>query len=347
MNILDEWLELTLSQFYGKPILGGVVKAMSEVLQDVYEEQQELRKLLDIDIMEGANLDNIGDIVCLSRGDARKIFRRGEGFELTDELYRKALKYKTILNNSSATYYDIIRGIDLIWNTSDVLYREERDRPATYILDLMNQNIDDDNALSSRTTTIKAGGVKVLFIVTWLLVFAHSYWKVRTVGNGTEMVIRFFEENVRKLDGSWKLDGSFRLDAAVSHILRVEHRCGVKEPGKIKVHHVYDIPHRLKVTSKSPMTRVSNEEAIIGLRGNVLSPGGEGDSVVVYSEGTPTVLNDKEWTCVMGELERTGKMQDYIVSDKEMYTEQVDDGLRIYFAADMVMELEIAPALLA
>lgn len=348
MNMLNEWMGLTLSQFYGKPVLGGIIRAMSEVLQEVYEEQQELRKLLDIDAMEGSNLDNIGDIVCLSRGDARKIFRRGEGFELTDELYRKALKYKTVLNNSSATYYDIIRGIDLIWNTSDVLYREEKDRPATYILDLMNRSIDDDNALSARTTTIKAGGVKVLFVVTWLLIFAHFQWRVRTVSNGTAMVIRFFEENVRKLDGSWKLDGAFRLDATVSRILRIEYRCrSIKEPGRIKVHHVYDIPHRLKVMSNSPLTCVSNEEAIIGLKGNVLLSGSEGDSAVVYSTGTPEVLNDKEWTGVTGELERTGKMQDYIVSDRELYAEQVDDGLRIYYAADMTIELEIAPTLLS
>lgn len=349
MNVLNEWRELTLSQFYGKRVLDGIIRAMSEVLQGVYEEQQELRHLLDIDAMEGANLDIIGDIVCLSRGDARNLFRREEGVMLTDESYRKALKYKIILNNAGATYFDIIRGIDLIWNTSDVLYREERNRSATYILDLMNQDIENDNALSARTTTIKAGGVKVLFVVTWLLAFAHPYWKVRTVSNAAALAMRFFDENVRKLDGSWKLDGAFKLDAAVSHILRVENYCApIKEPGKIGIHRVHDIPDRLKITSSSPLTCVSTESAIIGSRGNIMSVevDTERDSLVVYSAGKPTVLDYKEWACVDGELERTGKMQDYIVSDLEIYAEPVDDGICICFAADMTMELEIAPTLL-
>ena len=120
MNAYDEWKQLTLSQFWGKRILGGIMRAICEELQEVYEIQQQLRTLTNIDTQEGVNLDHIGDIVCVSREDAQEILLKDESFEMTDELYRNVLKFMIALHGSSATYYDIIDGIWLIWNLENV-----------------------------------------------------------------------------------------------------------------------------------------------------------------------------------------------------------------------------------
>ena len=77
----EEWKQLTLSQFWGKKKIEGIMRAISEELQEVFEIQQQLRTLTNIDTQEGVNLDNIGDIVCLSREDAQKILRKDKSFD--------------------------------------------------------------------------------------------------------------------------------------------------------------------------------------------------------------------------------------------------------------------------
>ena len=97
--------------------------------------------LLNIDAQEGVNLDHIGEIVSLSRTEAHEFIVTNEEFEMTDELYRKMLRYKILLNNSNATYYDIMEGVSIIWDTDNVIYREDPSRPATIFLDLKTVNV--------------------------------------------------------------------------------------------------------------------------------------------------------------------------------------------------------------
>lgn len=108
INMYKEWRQLTLSQFWGKKNIEGIMRAICEELQEVYEIQQQLRTLMDIDTQEGVNLDNIGDIVCLSREDAQKILKKDEAFEMTDKLYRSVLRYMIAMHGSSATYYGFL-----------------------------------------------------------------------------------------------------------------------------------------------------------------------------------------------------------------------------------------------
>lgn len=61
INMYKEWRQLTLSQFWGKKNIEGIMRAICEELQEVYEIQQQLRTLMDIDTQEGVNLDNIGE----------------------------------------------------------------------------------------------------------------------------------------------------------------------------------------------------------------------------------------------------------------------------------------------
>ena len=65
IDMYEEWKQLTLSQFWGKQKIEGIMRAISEELQEVYEIQQQLRTLTNIDIQEGVNLDNIGDKISL------------------------------------------------------------------------------------------------------------------------------------------------------------------------------------------------------------------------------------------------------------------------------------------
>lgn len=156
MIAYDEWKKLTLSQFWSKKILNGIIRSISEELQEVYDIQQQLRSLTNIDVQQGVNLDNIGDIVCVSREKAQEILLKDEQFEMTDDLYRNVLKFMIALHGSSATYYDIINGIRLIWDVDNVTYSEDRAHPASYTLDLGERDPDDDKTANSRTLTIRA-----------------------------------------------------------------------------------------------------------------------------------------------------------------------------------------------
>ena len=168
MIVYDDWKNLTLSQFWGKRVLDGIIRAISEELQEVFDILQQIRTLTDIDKQEGVNLDNIGDIVCVTREDAREVLLKDEAFEMTDELYRKVLKFMIAMHNSSATYYDIANGLRLIWSLEDVRYSEDRERPASYTLDLGERDPDDDKVVRSRTLTILAAGVNARYLIRWL-----------------------------------------------------------------------------------------------------------------------------------------------------------------------------------
>jgi len=210
IDMYEEWKQLTLSQFWGKQKIEGIMRAISEELQEVYEIQQQLRTLTNIDIQEGVNLDNIGDIVCLSREDAQKILRKDKSFEMTDELYRKVLKYMIAVHGSAATYYDIVNGIKLIWNLDNVTYVEDRERPATVLLKFPEFSMDDEDPTVDRILLIRAAGVAV-------------YYSVQYSGDVSQKVLEQIEFphltlttgyrfwHGLYLDGTCLLDGRYRL----------------------------------------------------------------------------------------------------------------------------------------
>ena len=345
MKVIDEWKNLTLSQFYDKPVLWGIIRAISEIFQAAYEEQQELRNLLEIDSQEGINLDNLGDILCLTRTQAHQILRRSSEFELTDELYRKALKYKIILNNSNATYYDIMEGIRIIWDTDDVVYREDEDYPATYILDLKSNDINATDILESRTMTIKAAGVRVLFIVTWLIRFRYEFWKCRARVT-YKSAVQFYEESVRKLDGSWKMDGTYELDAQSTKPLKVTYKClPISQYEPMYLRNVLDIPDRLIVRIGDEDTYLADEPAITGTQGYEMEVTWENDGLKILSENEPNLTDRQEWMNLSGENEHTVYAKDYIVSKQELYAAYEADGVRIYYTGNLEFDIEITPTL--
>lgn len=343
MIIYEEWKKATLSQFWGKKILGGIIRAISEELQEVYTIQQQLRSLTDIDAQEGVNLDNIGDIVCLGREDAQEILLKDEAFEMTDELYRKVLKFMIALHSSSATYYDIINGIKLIWNLADVSYSEDRNRPATYILNLGEREIDEDSAVDARTLTIRAAGVKALYRIAWMLRICHTEWRTRVALVKYEASILFFG-GVRKIDGSLQLNGTYRLDAAVEGRGQVDY---LLKPNVFShstyLEGVYDIPQRLIISTYDDSLNVAkNEAAITGFQGHEMTATIEEGRLVVSSGGEPMTEDNISGLRVTGTQERSVYADNYLVSTRELYGGFQDDGLVIYYGATVEFSIEYA-----
>ena len=94
-----------------------------------------LLNLLDLDLCTGAQLDLIGEIVVLSRYDARVMVEQSyEGEVLDDDLYRKLIKWKILLNTNDCTYWSIMKGIKMFWDKTPVYYRTDPEIPATIIL---------------------------------------------------------------------------------------------------------------------------------------------------------------------------------------------------------------------
>lgn len=212
-SLYDEWKRLTLSQFYGKKILMGIARAAAEILEQVYEEQQELRTLLDIDAQEGVNLDHLGEIVSINRTEAHEFIVTNEEFEMTDELYRKMLRYKILLNNSNATYYDIMEGVNIIWDTDNVIYRETPERPATIFLDLKTVNVDGIDPGIGRILAIKPAGVGLLYYVNYLVdVDISSLERANVPSIAVTAEFPFWRSDHWILNGFWRLDGKRDLD---------------------------------------------------------------------------------------------------------------------------------------
>ena len=124
-----------LEQFRGKKNIAVVADSYAKQLQEVHDFLESLLQLLDIDACTGAQLDIIGDIVVLSRYDARVIVERSyDGEALDDDLYRKLIKWKILLNTNDCTYWSIMKGIKMFWDKTPVYYKTDPEIPATILL---------------------------------------------------------------------------------------------------------------------------------------------------------------------------------------------------------------------
>lgn len=124
-----------LEQFRGKKNIAVVANSYAKQLQEVHDFLESLLQLLDIDACTGAQLDIIGDIVVLSRYDARVMIERSyDGEALDDDLYRKLIKWKILLNTNDCTYWSIMKGIKMFWDKTPVYYKTDPEIPATILL---------------------------------------------------------------------------------------------------------------------------------------------------------------------------------------------------------------------
>lgn len=156
-----------IEQFRGNPKISVFMAAYARQLQEVYMFLSSIRLLLDIDQCSGVQLDGIGDIVVLSRGEARKLMAsKYQGEVLDDTVYRKLLKYKILLNTNTGTYGDVVKGFRTFWDKTPIYYSEEPEFPATMIFrtPTLTPEINGDELLEM--PVIKPAGVALRMFVT-------------------------------------------------------------------------------------------------------------------------------------------------------------------------------------
>lgn len=218
MQIADSWLRDIPQQFLHKPKIEVLIRAFARQLQEVEQAFFDVTGKTDLNTAFGRNLDLIvGEIVSLSRKDAVAMDVISGGAAMTDERYRKFLRYKVLQNTSECTYWDLIEGISMMWDLKRVEYREEIEYPATIIFHGEFDMDEPDAVEFYPELCIRASGVGVIL--------EKAYYDEVLVPIEVDAALRLYMEffpymNIAPLllDGTWKLDGKTRLSKYKSDI---------------------------------------------------------------------------------------------------------------------------------
>lgn len=197
-----------LQQFKGKERIEALLEVVGNQLDQVYEFYENLNLNRALATAQGVQLDRIGSILVLTRAEAGLLIQDNEDYVIDDDTYRYILAYKIMLNNGSATYYDIVRGIKQFYNL-DILYSETPDEPASFMLEVgaADANIPLRNILPVKAAGVlcyyrfRLGGAKDAIEVSERLkefsydvpecgtVLCGTYWLNATIGNTSEYPI--------------------------------------------------------------------------------------------------------------------------------------------------------------
>lgn len=109
-----------MHQFKDKANLEALLDAITAQVQTLEDDMMDLSDVLDIDLMTGVNLDNIGEIIGQDR----------EG--RSDANYRIAMRERIAANSSSGTPDEIITAFASITGAANVDYDE--DPPAGFVI---------------------------------------------------------------------------------------------------------------------------------------------------------------------------------------------------------------------
>ena len=167
MQILEEWLKDIPQQFLGKKNIEILIKAFARQMQELQQVFDDMRTKLDIDTAEGTNLDYVGTIIPLSRKEAGEL----AGINVTepvmsDERYRRYLRYRNLVNTNECTYYDLMDGLSLLWeNHPRIQYEERPEYPATIFLEMPSYSLDIEDPTKERTLAIKPAGVGLIYAI--------------------------------------------------------------------------------------------------------------------------------------------------------------------------------------
>jgi hypothetical protein len=96
------------------------------------------------------------------------------------------------------------------------------------------------------------------------------------------------------------------------------------------------------ITTDGDIRVTSKEAAIVGFKGCELSATVNGSNLAVISMNTPEVVDTEEGLLVDGDQEHSVNADDYLVSQKDLYGEFLNDGLMIHYDCDAEFDLEIA-----
>ena len=247
MVIADRWLKDLPQQFQSKEKIEILIKAFSKQMQEICDAFDTMEYKTSIEGATGVNLDYCGQNVGLTRKQALSYLEKGESYEVTDEVYRNVLKFKILENTCDATYSNIIEGLRLLWDTDDVEYKEEANRPATYILSIKKQPIENPDILNGRTLTLRGAGINVVFQITYVGSVKNDFPTDHVVN--TACIRSPMYTGVRKLDGTFKLDGTYKLDAMQDSTAAVLSHAYAKHVLSDDLAGVYDVPDRIILTS--------------------------------------------------------------------------------------------------
>ena len=206
--VADKWLRELPQQFQDKRKIEVLIRAFGRQIDEVLEVFDQLKTETTFDRAVGQNLDYIGDIMATTRKDAQKILMAANNTEITDEVYRKVLTYKALQNSCDCTYYDIMESINLLWDTDNIKYVEDPERPASIYIELPEANLDGMDPAIGRVLAIRPGGVSMVYSV--------AYADVVNIGASEKVTASLIRALYWKLDGKVLLNGSKTLGAEIT-----------------------------------------------------------------------------------------------------------------------------------
>ena len=164
--IFEEMERKLPEQFKGKKNISVFLKAVADELEELRETQKGLLEKTSFGSATGVNLDGVGEIVVLSREDARRLLS-GASDLLTDDYYRNMLRHKAAKNISACTSDEIIALYKTLYDSEHVRYWESPDYPAHFSLMVdTDMNLADVEEMANLDMAVKPGGVSMTLSFT-------------------------------------------------------------------------------------------------------------------------------------------------------------------------------------
>ena len=219
LSYLDKLQGDMLEQFRGKPNTEVFLRALARQLDELHQFFSDLHTLRSLRNSVGAQLNGIGDIICLSRQEAHTISRlANHEVPMDDETYRLYLIWKNNINTTDWTYRDVHRAIKMFWDRTPLYYHEDKNHPATIFFTTSHLGLDDfvDIGPLAVAPRVKAGGVALDIVCAFEpisnpisneLVFVDfgAHFAVR---NGSAILSGAILNGARNLDGTWTLESA-------------------------------------------------------------------------------------------------------------------------------------------
>ena len=212
MQIADRWLMDMPQQFLGKHNIEVLVKAFARQLQELQVVFDDLNTELDLETAAGKNLDYVGTILPLSRKEAGELAEVGAAEPvISDERYRRFMKYKILRNTSECTYYDLVAGIELLWKYENIHYIEDPKHPAMIIFETPMLSLDEADPVEFHANLcIRASGVGVMLRKIYGADFP-VHIRCAEVITFTMAFYPQFNRPELFLDNTWNLNGDMEL----------------------------------------------------------------------------------------------------------------------------------------
>ena len=203
MTIYDRLIEVIPGQFQGQVKLNSILKAAGTQLDELTAVFSDIKNGTTIDNSSGETLDLIGTNVALTRADAFRLLGYPAGIAIDDELYRRCLKFKILLNNTDSSYKDIKKGIEYLWGNVKTEYSESPDAPAQFTIILEDSDIDLDDPYATLPMVIHAAGVRAI-------IFNHFVGSMDLVDyeRFTDETVSYY--NNLRYDGKYMYNGAWK-----------------------------------------------------------------------------------------------------------------------------------------